>query len=230
MVKKFKHIILHGVKMSRESVVNKLVENGAVAVIRLGDSNKLVKVAEAVYKGGVISIEITMTTPNALGVLEYCVKEFGDTMLFGIGSVLDAATAKAAIEAGAKYVVSPIFKKEIIDEAHKHDIPAMPGAFTPTEIITATEAGADIVKVFPADVLGMAFFKGVKAPMPHLKMMPTGGVSLTNAGDWLKAGACAVGVGSALLDNKAIAENNFDLLTENAKTLMQSIQSFREKK
>ena len=169
-----------------------------------------------------------MTTPNALAVLEYCVKQFGDTMLFGIGSVLDAATAKSAIEAGAKYVVSPIFKKEIIVAAHKEDIPAMPGAFTPTEILTATEAGADIVKVFPADILGMAFFKGVKAPMPHLRMMPTGGVTLTNAGDWLKAGACAVGVGSALLDNQAIAENNFSLLTENAKTLMQSIKSYKE--
>ncbi|MFO7445608.1 MAG: bifunctional 4-hydroxy-2-oxoglutarate aldolase/2-dehydro-3-deoxy-phosphogluconate aldolase [Ignavibacteriaceae bacterium] len=215
--------------MSRTEILKKITDNGAVAVIRLADSSKLVKVAEAIYKGGVESIEITMTTPNALGVLEFCVKEFGNYMLFGVGSVLDADTVKAAVNVGAKYIVSPVFKKEIIDEAHRLNVPAMPGAFTPTEIFTAAEAGADVVKVFPADILGMSFFKSVKAPMPHLKMMPTGGVTLTNAGEWLKAGAVAVGVGSALLDSKAIAEGNFEQLTENAKILMTSIKSYKDK-
>jgi 2-dehydro-3-deoxyphosphogluconate aldolase/(4S)-4-hydroxy-2-oxoglutarate aldolase len=213
--------------MSREEIVKSLVDCGAVAVIRLADSSKLIKVAEALYKGGVSGIEITMTVPDAIKVIEEAAKSIGDYMNVGVGSVLNSETAQKAIDAGAKYVVSPVFKKEIIETAHKNGVPAMPGAFTPTEIQNAYEAGADVVKVFPADVVGMAFFKGVLAPMPHLKLMPTGGVSLTNAGDWLKAGACAVGVGSALLDKKAIADGNYDVLTENAKILKASIDKVR---
>lgn len=213
--------------MSREAIVQKLIDGGAVAVVRMSDSNKLIKAAEAILKGGVSAIEITMTTPNALRVIETATKELGSDVQIGVGSVLDAETARQAIDAGATYVVSPVFKPEIIHIAHNYDLPAMPGAFTPTEILTAHEEGADIVKVFPADVTGMAFFKAVLAPIPHLRLMPTGGVSLANAGEWLKAGACAVGVGSALLDNKAIAEENYSILTENARILKQSIASAR---
>ena len=140
------------------------------------------RVAEAIAEGGVTAIEVTMTTPNALAVIEDVSRQLGDAVVVGVGSVLDAETTRRAVDAGARYVVSPVFKREIVDEAHRLGVPAMPGCFTPTEILAATEAGADIVKVFPADVLGMAFFKGVLAPMPHLKLMPTGGVSLTNAG------------------------------------------------
>ena len=215
--------------MNREQIVKTIIDAGAVAVIRLSDSRKLIKVAEAIHKGGVSGIEITMTVPNAIQVIENASKEIGSYMNVGVGTVLDPETAQKAIDAGAKYVVSPIFKREIIDIAHKNDVPAMPGAFTPTEIQTAYECGADIVKVFPADVVGMAFFKGVLAPLPHLKLMPTGGVTLTNAGDWLKAGACAVGVGTALLDKNAIAFENYQVLTDNAKILMESIAKARAK-
>ena len=210
-----------------EKITESLINGGAVAVIRLADASKLIKVAEAIYKGGVSAIEITMTVPDAINVIKSACKEIGSYMNVGVGSVLDPETAKKAINAGANYIVSPIFKKEIIETAHANGVPAMPGAFTPTEIQTAFEAGADIVKVFPADVVGMAFFKGILAPMPHLKLMPTGGVSLTNAGDWLKAGACAVGVGSALLDKKAIESGNYEVLTENAKVLISSINKAR---
>ena len=209
--------------MSRIETVKTLIDAGAVAVIRLSDPSKLIKVAEAINEGGVSAIEITMTVPGAIKVIEETSKAIGDHINIGVGSVLNAQTAKDAINAGAKYVVSPIFKKEIIDAAHESDIPAMPGAFTPTEIQNAYEAGADIVKVFPADCVGMAFFKGVLAPMPHLKLMPTGGVTLTNGGDWLRAGACAVGVGSALLDKSAIKNEEYSKLTENAKILKASI-------
>ena len=205
-----------------------ILENKAVAVIRMNDSAKLIKVAEAIYKGGVQSVEITMTVPGALKIIEEASKTVGDFINIGVGSVLNKQTANDAISAGAKYVVSPVFKPEIVQEAKKHNIPVMPGAFSPTEILTAFEAGADVVKVFPADIVGMAFFKGVLAPMPHLKLMPTGGVSLTNAGDWIKAGACAVGVGSALLDKKAIAEENYSLLTTNAEKLIASINNAKE--
>lgn len=214
--------------MSRYENVRTLISSGAVAVIRMSHSDKLKKVAEAIYKGGVSAIEITMTTPNALKVIEEVAHSMSDAIQIGVGSVLDAETARMAINAGAQFVVSPVFKPEIVHTAHRYDVPAMPGAFTPTEILQAHEQGADIVKVFPADVVGMAFFKAIKAPMPHLQLMPTGGVTLTNAGEWLKAGACAVGVGGALLDSKAIAEENYSRLTENAKILCQSIAQARK--
>ena len=211
-----------------KEILNKLEANVAVAVIRLADSTKLIRVCEAIFEGGVKSIEITMTVPNAISVIKESVKKLGDHMLIGVGSVLNAETAKKTIDAGANYVVSPIFKKEIIEVAHKNDVPALPGCFTPSEIQTAFESGADIIKIFPADVLGMAFFKSILAPMPHLKLMPTGGVTLTNAGDWIKAGACAVGIGTALLDKNAIAQENYKLLTNNAQLIMANIEAAKK--
>jgi 2-dehydro-3-deoxyphosphogluconate aldolase / (4S)-4-hydroxy-2-oxoglutarate aldolase len=216
--------------MERGQITDLVQENGAVAVIRMKDPDKLLKLAEAIYAGGLKSFEITLTVPNAFALIEKASKEFGNIMLIGVGSVTNPEQAQRAIDSGAKYVVSPILKKEVIEISHKNNVPAMPGCFTPTEAQTAWEMGADIIKVFPADVLGMPFFKAVLAPLPHLKMMPTGGVTLTNAGEWLKAGACAVGVGGALLDAKAIAENNFSVITENAKTLMASINNYRNSK
>jgi 2-dehydro-3-deoxyphosphogluconate aldolase/(4S)-4-hydroxy-2-oxoglutarate aldolase len=215
-------------KNKRIEIIRKLELNTAVAVIRLSDSTKLIKVCEAIFMGGVKSIEITMTVPNAIDVIKEAVKQLGDHMLIGVGTVLTPEIAQRAIDAGANYVVSPIFKKEIIEVAHKNGVPALPGCFTPTEIQTAFEAGADIIKIFPADVLGMAFFKGILAPMPQLKLMPTGGVTLTNAGDWIKAGACAVGVGTALLDKKAIENENYNLLTDNARLIMSSIEAIKK--
>ena len=209
--------------MSRETILAEIFKRKAVAVVRIKEADKLRKVIDAINEGGISVAEITMTVPNAIQLIEQMSKEVDENIILGVGSVLNAKVAEDAINAGAKYVVSPIFKKEIIETAHKFEIPAMPGCFTPTEIQTAYEAGADIIKVFPADVLGMAFFKGVLAPMPHLKLMPTGGVSLTNAGDWIKVGACAVGIGSALLDKNAIATGDYAKLTENAKIIMQNI-------
>lgn len=211
----------------RSEILERVLAAGVVAVVRMPDSQKLIRIVEAVREGGITAIEITMTTPNALQVISEVANSMGDIVEIGVGSVLDAETGRRAIEAGARYIVSPIFKTEIIDVGHEHGLPVMPGAFTPTEIQTATEAGADVIKVFPADIVGMPFFKGVLAPMPHLKLMPTGGVSLTNAGDWIRAGAVAVGVGSALLDKKAIAEGNFSRLTENARTLRASVEEGR---
>jgi 2-dehydro-3-deoxyphosphogluconate aldolase/(4S)-4-hydroxy-2-oxoglutarate aldolase len=215
-------------KNKRIEIIRELELNAVIAVIRLSDSTKLIKVCEAIFMGGVKSIEITMTAPNAIDVIKEAVKQLGDHMLIGVGTVLTPEIAQRAIDAGANYVVSPIFKKEIIEVAHKNGVPALPGCFTPTEIQTAFEAGADIIKIFPADVLGMAFFKGILAPMPQLKLMPTGGVTLTNAGDWINAGACAVGVGTALLDKKAIENENYNLLTDNARLIMSSIEAAKK--
>ena len=209
--------------MTREKIVEEIFKRKVIAVLRVKDEKKLQNVIEAIYAGGVSVAEITMTVPNAIELIKQMSECLDRNIIIGVGSVLNSKTAEDAIKAGAKYVVSPVFKKEIIETAHKFDVPVMPGCFTPTEIHSAFEIGADIVKVFPADVVGMEFFKAVLAPMPHLKLMPTGGVSLTNAGDWLKAGACAVGIGSALLDNKAIQLNNYSKLTDNAKIIMKSI-------
>lgn len=215
--------------MTKEQIVARVKDKAAVAVIRMTDAKKLLNVIDAINKGGVSIVEITMTVPNALKMIEEVSKSVSGEVTVGVGSVLNAQTALQAVDAGARFVVGPIFKKEIVEAAHKNNVPAMPGCFTPTEIQTAYEAGADVIKVFPADVVGMAFFKGVLAPMPHLPLMPTGGVTLTNAGDWLKAGACAVGVGTALLDKKAIETENYSQLTENAKVLCESIAKGRVK-
>jgi len=209
--------------MNRQLIIEEILKRKAVAVLRIKEPEKLKKVIEALADGGITIAEITMTVPNAIKLIEKMSNELDKNIIVGVGSVLNQQVAEDAIKAGAKYVVSPIFKKEIIETAHKYDVPAMPGCFTPTEIQTAYESGADIIKVFPADVLGMAFFKGILAPMPHLKLMPTGGVTLTNAGEWLKAGACAVGIGSALLDKEAIQNEKYEKLTENAKLVMKSI-------
>jgi 2-dehydro-3-deoxyphosphogluconate aldolase/(4S)-4-hydroxy-2-oxoglutarate aldolase len=209
--------------MDRKIILEEIFNRKAVAVIRVKEPEKLKKVIEAIHAGGVSVAEITMTVPNAIQLIEKMNDELGDEIIIGGGSVLNAAFAESAIKAGAKYVVSPILKKEIIDLAHKYNVPAVPGCFTPTEIQYAFELGADIIKVFPADVVGMEFFKAILAPMPHLKLMPTGGVSLTNAGNWLKAGACAVGIGSALLDKEAIKSEDYSKLSDNARLIMKSI-------
>lgn len=208
-------------------VVEAVAAAGVVAVLRVTDTDKLFPVIDALADGGVTAHEITLTVPGAIEQIRKAKQRYGDRIVLGVGSVLDAATARAAVEAGASYVVSPVFKPEIIAAAHEAGAAAMPGCFTPTEVQAAWEAGADVVKVFPANVVGMGFFKGVLAPMPHLKLMPTGGVTLDNAGDWARAGAVAVGVGSALMDRRAIAEGDYAVLTENARTIMASLAAGR---
>jgi len=215
--------------MNKQEILNEIIKRKAVSVIRVKEQEKLKKVIEAIYEGGISVAEITMSVPNAIGLIEKMNSELGDRVIVGVGTVLNAETAEDAIKAGAKFVVSPVLKKEIIEKVHKYDLPAMPGCFTPTEIYSAYEMHADIIKVFPADVLGMEFFKAILAPMPFLKLMPTGGVTLTNPEEWLKAGACAVGLGSALLDKDAVKNENYSKLTENAKTIMASINSYLNK-
>ena len=210
---------------TRHQKLQHVLDARALAVVRLPDPDRLLRVVEALIEGGVTGIEVTMTVPGAIEQIRRVYQAFGEQAVLGVGSVLDADTARRAVEAGATYVVSPVFDAGVVEEAHRLGVPAMPGAFTPTEIQTAHKAGADIVKVFPADVVGMAFFRGVLAAMPHLRLMPTGGVSLTNAGEWIRAGACAVGVGSALVDKTAIAAGDWGALRDNARTLMDSIRS-----
>ncbi|MFO7845459.1 MAG: bifunctional 4-hydroxy-2-oxoglutarate aldolase/2-dehydro-3-deoxy-phosphogluconate aldolase [Balneolaceae bacterium] len=209
--------------MNKQETIAFIEHHKAVAVMRFSDSDLFDPLAEAIFNGGIQIIEITMTVPDALSIIEKVTAGNLGDRLVGVGSVLDAKSARQAIKAGAQFIVSPVLKKEIIMEAQSADVPVMPGAFTPTEVQTAWEWGADIVKIFPANILGMDFFKGVKAPMPHLKLMPTGGVSLTNARDWINSGACAVGIGSALFDKEAIKKRDFDQIRENAEALVSNL-------
>lgn len=211
--------------LSREEVVRQIELDRAVAVVRTDEPEKLVSIARALASGGVVCFEVTMTVPNALEGIRAVVAELGSDVLVGAGSVTDAATTEAAVEAGARYVVSPVFKREIVETAHAMNAAAMPGCFTPTEILAAHEAGADVAKVFPAGSLGPGFIKGVLAPMPFLKLMPTGGVSLDNATEWLRAGAVAVGAGSALVERDAVAAGDWDRLTDNARRLRLAVDA-----
>lgn len=218
--------------MKKPDVLAALEKHKAVAIIRLHDSDDVIPIVEALVKGGIKMLELTLTTPKAVEKIEelcalYEGKLAKSGVVIGAGSVLSAQDVKRVMKAGAKFIVSPIFKKEIIEESLERNGVVMCGAFTPTEILRASEAGSDVVKVFPADMISPAYFKAVLAPMPHLRMMPTGGVTLTNAGEWLNAGAVAVGIGGALLDNKAIAARQFDILTKNAETFVKSVQSFK---
>lgn len=211
--------------MARTEITQQIIEAGAVAVIRMNETDRLLHIAEALLAGGVTVMEVTLTTPGALGAIEALTHTFADAMLVGVGSAVDAEATHRAIDAGARFVVSPIVKAEIIEATHQHGLPVLPGAFTPTEAQYAHACGADIIKIFPANIVGMDFIKAVLAPLPHLKLMPTGGVTPANAGDWIRAGACAVGIGSALLDKEAVAEGRYAVLTENARTLCRSLEA-----
>ena len=211
----------------RDLVVRRVIELGAIAVVRLPDANGVLRAIQAIRDGGIAAIELTMTTPRALELLTEVSRTMGSDVLAGMGSVIDADGVRRAVDAGARYVVSPVFKQEIVDEAHRLGVAAMPAGFTPTEILAAHEAGADVVKITPAEVLGIAFVKGVLAPMPFLRVMPTGGVTPENVGDWLRAGAVAVGVGSALVDPKLVAAGDFATLTARARRMAQSVAEAR---
>ena len=200
---------------------------GVIAVIRASSSQQLIDVAAAIKEGGVDVIEVTMTTPDALKVIEAVRAKYGDEVYLGVGSVLDGETARAAMLSGAEFIVSPVVKPDVIEMCNRYGKIVMPGALTPTEILDAWERGADYVKVFPASIVGPGYIKAVKAPLPQVELIPTGGVNVENAADFIKAGATALGVGGALVSKKAIAERNFDLLTETAKQLVEAVRNAR---
>jgi 2-dehydro-3-deoxyphosphogluconate aldolase / (4S)-4-hydroxy-2-oxoglutarate aldolase len=209
-------------------VVEAVEQAGIVAVIRIKDPARLRDVVDAIADGGIRALEITMTVPGAVELI----RDLGPTLpagfILGAGTVLDAETVARVADAGARYVVSPVFRRSVIEACHARDLAAMPGCFTPTEILEAWDAGADIVKVFPATTLGPSYLKDVRAPLPQVKLMPTGGVTVENAGDWIRAGAVAVGVGSSLLDTKAIADGNFGVLRAKAEQMIANVRAARE--
>jgi 2-dehydro-3-deoxyphosphogluconate aldolase/(4S)-4-hydroxy-2-oxoglutarate aldolase len=215
--------------MSKERHLQQVLESGIVAVVRSPDSGQLVGACRALADGGVTVAEITMTVPDALDVLRAVRKELGDRILLGAGTILDPETARMALLAGAEYLVTPTLNLDVIRLCRRYSKLVMPGAFTPTEILTAWEAGADIVKVFPADVVGPAFFKAVRGPLPQVRLMPTGGVDLNTAADFLKAGACCLGVGGQLVETKAVAAGDFERIRDLARRYVTLVREVRSK-
>ena len=185
--------------MERGKQIDRIEQSGIIAIVRFDRSEELVRVARAVSEGGVNVIEFTMTIPSALRTIEEAAQELGDQVLIGAGTVLDPETARAAILAGAEFIVAPTLNRQVIELCHRYDKVVIPGAYTPTEILSAWEWGADFVKVFPAEIGGPAYFKAVRAPLPQVKLIPVGGVSLDNTAEFIRAGAAAIAVGGNLV-------------------------------
>ena len=214
--------------MRKEQIVEKLREIGLVPVLRAESEEQALGIASAIAAGGVTVLEITMTVPGAIRVMSRLTKERPD-ILIGAGTVLDAETARMCMLEGAQFVVSPALNLKTIEMCHRYSIPVLPGALTPTEVVTAWQAGADVIKVFPASALGGAkYLKSLKAPLPQVEMIPTGGVSLATAKEFLEAGSFALGVGADLVDTKAMAEGKPEKITESAKKYLEIVREFRK--
>ena len=213
---------------TKEDVLRRMLACGVVAVIRSSSTDQLLDVARALLAGGVISIEVTMTTPGALEGIRMLSDELAsEGAIIGVGTVMDADTCLKAIDAGARYVVSPHFDPAIVAATRQRQQVSIPGAMTPTEILRAAGAGADIVKVFPSAGLGPGFIRDVLNPLPHLKLIPTGGVTPANAGEWIKAGSVCVGAGASLMPKEVVARRDWKTITDNARTMVESVRKGR---
>ncbi len=213
--------------MSANGAMRRILESGVVAIMRANSPDQLLGAAKAVLEGGVAAIEVTMTTPGALDVIREATRQFGKEVLFGVGSVLDGETARMAILAGAQFVVCPTFKRETVEVCKRYSVPVVPGAYTPTEILTAWEAGASAVKVFPASVGGPAYLKAIKAPLPQVSLSAVGGVNLENTAEFIRAGADFVGIGGELVNQKLLDDCNFAEITTRARGFQDQVQKGR---
>jgi 2-dehydro-3-deoxyphosphogluconate aldolase/(4S)-4-hydroxy-2-oxoglutarate aldolase len=209
---------------TKAEIISRLMVPGIIAVVRAQRAEQVIPVSEALLAGGVIAIEITMTTPGAIAAIRELSQKFGDRAVIGVGTVLDAASCRAAIEAGAQFVVTPICRTGLVAVAHAAARPIMLGAYTPTEAQIAHEAGADFIKIFPADTLGAGYIRALRAPLPHLRIVPTGGVDVHNVADFLKAGCVALGVGGSLVSSKILQDANWSELTRKAKAFVEAAQ------
>lgn len=214
--------------MNARSSLERIIGCGIVAVVRSPEGSVLVDVAQALLEGGVEVVEITFTVPAAHRVLEAVRSALGEKILLGAGTVLDPETARIALLSGAEFIVAPTLNLKVIETCKRYGKPVIPGAYTPTEILTAWEAGADIVKVFPADVGGPAYLRAIRAPLPQIRLLPTGGVNLQTAAEFLRAGACALGVGASLVEPKAIANRDFERITSLAREYVRIVRQTRQ--
>ena len=212
-----------------ETSFRRSVESGVVAILRATSSNDLLNATAAVLAGGVSSIEVTITTPGALRIVEEARARFGDEVSFGVGTVLDAESARAALLAGAQFIVTPTLDVATIELCRRYAVPVLPGAFTPTEILGAWQAGADLVKVFPAGACGPAYIKTVRAPLPQVRIVAVGGVTLENTADFIRAGAELVGIGGELVSQRLLDERDFAEITDRAKRFCERVAIGRER-
>jgi 2-dehydro-3-deoxyphosphogluconate aldolase / (4S)-4-hydroxy-2-oxoglutarate aldolase len=208
----------------------KILEEGIIPVIRVSSAEEAFEVSKAIHHGGISVIEVAMTTPGAMGAIKEVNEKFGSKVLLGAGTILDPETARMALMNGAKFLVSPSLNLDVIKMSNRYSAVVIPGALTPTEILTAWEAGADLVKVFPiAQVGGPEYIKAIRGPFPHIPLVPTGGVNLKNAGEFFKAGAAAIAAGGELVDKKAVAEKKYSVISENAQKFLAEIKKARGK-
>jgi len=214
--------------MDRIEIFQTIEETGIIGVIRITDVDKLEKLIDALSEGGVKALEITMTTPNAINIIDEISDKLDDEFLVGAGTVLDSETAAQAIHAGAEFVVGPTLDTEVIKTAHRYDKVVVPGAFSPTEIKTAWDAGADAVKIFPASNLGPGYLSNIHGPLPQIKLSPTGGVDTENAADYINNGAVFLGVGSALVEKEKLANNDWEGIKNRAEEFIQIIKEARQ--
>src|ERR1044072_6898691 len=214
--------------MTKSEIIESIRAIGVIPVVRASSADEAIPVVEAIKAGGVTILEITMTVPGAIHVIEQLVKRFGDETIVGAGTVLDPEVAKACISVGAQFIVSPALNLETITYCRDQDIPVMPGALTPTEVVTAWNAGADFVKVFPCGAVGGAsYIKSLKAPLPQIELVPTGGVNLNTAASFIQAGAAAIGVGADLVNLKAMSAGQPEKITEAARAYIDAVKSAR---
>ncbi|UUO08419.1 bifunctional 2-keto-4-hydroxyglutarate aldolase/2-keto-3-deoxy-6-phosphogluconate aldolase [Blastopirellula sp. J2-11] len=213
--------------MSQPTIVERVTASGIVAVLRADRPEAVIDIAEALLAGGVNAIEVTFTVPKAHRVLEAVADRLGGKVVLGAGTVLDPETARLAILAGAEFIVSPAINLQTIELCRRYSKAIMPGALTPTEVVTAWQAGADVVKIFPSDITGPQYLKALHGPLPQIKLMPTGGVNLKTAVDFLKAGACALGVGGSLIEKEAVASGDMQRISDLAAQYVQIVQDFR---
>jgi 2-dehydro-3-deoxyphosphogluconate aldolase / (4S)-4-hydroxy-2-oxoglutarate aldolase len=213
--------------MANPAPLQRVLDRRIVAIIRSEKSELLVDVAEALLAGGVEVMEVTFTIPRATEVLEKVAGKLGDRILLGAGTVLDTETARLAILAGAEFIVSPAVNVDVIEMCRRYSKPVMPGALTPTEVVAAWQAGADIVKIFPSELTGPKYIKSLKAPLPQIRMMPTGGVNLDTAEEFLKCGACALGIGGSLVEPKAVASGDLKRIEWLARQYVEIVKRFR---
>ena len=214
--------------MEKREVFNRMVTEGLIPVVRVSSAREAMDVADAIKEGGVSFIEITMSVQGAIDVIKELTQKYKDEIIMGAGTVLDTETGRAALLAGAQFIVSPTLNLDLIQLAHRYSAVVIPGAATPTEILTAWNAGADMVKIFPAGQLGgPEYLKALRGPLPQILLVPTGGVNLQNAGAFIKAGATALGVGGELVDKKAVKEKKFNVITDNTRAFLKVIKEAR---
>lgn len=214
--------------MEKRFIFNRMLDEGVIPVVRVTSAQEAIEVSDAIKEGGISLIEITMSVQGAIDVIKELTKKYRDEIIMGAGTILDPETARAALLAGAQFIVTPTLNLDVIQIAHRYSAVVVPGAMTPTEILTAWNAGADMVKVFPAAQLGgPEYLKALKGPLPQILLVPTGGVNLQNAGAFIKAGASAIGVGGELVDKKAVKEKKFNVVTENARAFLRAVREAR---